>query len=119
MSSYHLPHIAGFLVNVGTVQACLYGIDPDNSDITGYYSQDYSLLEKLLEQGLSTLSKVAQEKQKTHLPDMRLYCNHFTSSLIDTAVKLHFEGVVIHPHQVPVAQTRIEQLELETLNKSQ
>lgn len=119
MSAYHLPHISGFLVNVGTVQACLYGIDPDNSDITGYYNQDYSLLERLLEQGLSTLSKVAQEKQKTHMPNMRLYCNQFTSSLIDTAVKLHFEGVVIHPHQLSIAHTRIEQLELETLNKTQ
>lgn len=119
LSSYHLPHIKGFLINIGTIQACLFGIDPDNVDIHGYYQTNFETCVSLIQEGLANLTQVAQTLGRPNIPKIRLYLNQYHSQLVETAVKLHLDGVVVKPEQVPLVKTRIEQLELESLEKTQ
>lgn len=109
--AYPLQHVAGVSLNIKTLQALLHGIDPDNPEVYERYSLDLSLLEQMME-------LLAEErKQFNALRDpgkplqLNLHLEDFARELVETAVKLSYDGIVVKPRSAQIARGIIVEAE--------
>ncbi|PIR61667.1 MAG: hypothetical protein COU66_02570 [Candidatus Pacebacteria bacterium CG10_big_fil_rev_8_21_14_0_10_44_11] len=117
LSAYPLHHLAGISVNVKTLQALLYGVDPDNPEIFERYQFDPAALITLLEK----IAAVRDGLRELRSPDqpllLHLHLEDFSRELVAQAVKLRYDGIVVKPRAVVMLRAVVAECETAAVNQ--
>jgi phosphoenolpyruvate synthase/pyruvate phosphate dikinase len=91
LDQYLRTNLSGVIVNVKTIHALLHGIDPNLPEVFQVYQPDNQLLSQLIEQAHHKL----QDRPKQIKFMLNLF--QFNQDLLDLAVRLKLDGVVVRP----------------------
>lgn len=107
LTAYPLQQIAGVSINVRTVAALLYGIDPDDPAVRGFYEFDEAILTPLISKVIKTLQQplfmVSAHDQKQTV----LHLEDYHPRLLEKAVELGISGVTVKPQVASIAKACI------------
>ncbi len=105
--------INGIAVDVRSLHALSFAVDPTNPELFALYPYDFQLMKKLLSTVVTTVSQLNTERAQDKPIKIMLLLEDHNLSLIDLAVELGYNSITVKPHFVNKAKTRIQELEAE------
>lgn len=87
IDQYCLPGLHGISLNIQSIHALLYGVDPDNTDVFQLYPLHHQTLHQLL--------KVARKATHDRQIQLILQLEQYDQKLVEFAAELGYDGVTV------------------------
>lgn len=110
--------VSGIAVDIRSLHALAFGVDPTNPELFALYPYDFELMKQLLTEVMTTVRQLQSEPtQNKPLKTMLLLEDH-NLSLIELAVELGYHSITVKPNFVNRVKTRVQELEAERFQTS-
>lgn len=99
IEQYCLPGLRGISLNIQSIHALMYGVDPDNTDVFQLYPVQHKNLHSLLKNA----RKVTQSRQI----QLHLQLEQYDQKLVEFAAELGYDGVTVRDKDVHRARQTV------------
>lgn len=117
LEGYVLAEVHGISLNIRTVTALMTGTDPDDPQLQASYPPPIELQQSILSEVRERVDHVCQHAARSTLK-LHLHLEDYNNALVSSAVKLRYDGIVLHPAAVHVARSSIGVAERDRLFQS-
>lgn len=103
MDQYCMPGLQGISLNIQSIHALLYGVDPDNTDVFQLYPVHHETLFRLLQN--------ARKVTQAHHIQLVLQLEHYDQKLVEFAAQLGYDGVTVRAKDIHRARQQVLETE--------
>lgn len=103
IDQYCMPGLQGISLNVQSIHALLYGVDPDNTDVFQLYPAHHQTLFELL--------KKARKATQNHNIQLILQLEQYDQKLVEFAAQLGYDGVTVRAKDIHRARQEVIEAE--------
>jgi len=103
LGQYCMPGLHGISLNIQSIHALLYGVDPDNTDVFQLYPVHHDTLFAFL--------KNARKVTRTHHIQLVLQLEQYDQKLVEFAAQLGYDGVTVRAKDIHRARQEVIETE--------
>ncbi|MBP7875772.1 hypothetical protein KA012_02130 [Candidatus Woesebacteria bacterium] len=114
LESYLLAGVHGLSLNIRTVTALMTGIDPDDQELQASYPPHIELQQAILSEVSQRVQLLKKQASLSSLK-LHLHLEDFNNALVSSAVKLGYDGIVLHPAALLIGRSCVGVAEKDNL----
>ncbi len=106
LDGYILSGVHGISLNIRTVTALMTGIDPDDAQLQASYPPPIELQQTIIAEVGQRVAHLREQNVHAKLR-LHLHLEDYNHSLVSSAVKLRYDGIVLHPAALTIGRSCI------------